>query len=60
MDNESEIEIDGVKYFSTKTFGAGCDDCSFLSDEKCMEPTAPCMPWQRGDGRDVIFVEKHP
>lgn len=58
--DESDFQIDGVAYSSVRHFRVGCDGCAFIDDDKCTEPALPCMAYQRKDGVDVIFVEKHP
>ena len=60
MDNENEFELGGKIYESedAKYHCSGCEifNCSSDLDERM----PPCHRMDRKDGRQVIFVEKHP
>lgn len=58
--SENKFNIGGVAYIATRCDGGGCDGCAFsYFDSRCVS-APPCAKEQRKDGRDVIFVEKHP
>lgn len=59
MDNENEFEFMGVAYKAVDS-ASNCDGCSF-SERAIPCISAPdCRRSYRDDGRNVIFVEKHP
>ena len=64
--NENEFEADGVIYSAQPAVRGdadgliGCDGCA-VSYRLCTEGQRPkCNRGDRLDGKDVIFVEKHP
>ena len=61
--DENEFEFEGVNLVAAIAEGvSGCDGCYF--DDKgdsCSTANRPfCYKFYRLDGRNVIFVEKHP
>jgi hypothetical protein len=59
--DENEFELNGIQYVAVEDiYNEGCDSCSFnIQNTGCaFAPT--CFEDERIDGRDVIFVEKHP
>lgn len=59
--DEDEFELNGIQYVAVEDiYNEGCDSCSFnIQNTGCaFAPT--CFEGERIDGRDVIFVEKHP
>jgi hypothetical protein len=60
--NENDVVIGCVSYVANKML-AGCAGCAFDSDtiedaRKCI--MVKCLPHQRSDKKNVIFVEKQP
>ncbi|MGL4756259.1 MAG: hypothetical protein ACRCXB_28230 [Aeromonadaceae bacterium] len=53
------IEIEGVKYKAVdhSIKDNECIGCSLRGKDACFSDDVPCMPEERGDGRNVIFVE---
>lgn len=55
--DENEFEFNGLTYVAK--CGDDCSGCSMDADDTCY--AAPrCASSERKDGREVIFVEKHP
>ena len=58
--SENKFNIGGVVYIAAKCETRGCDKCAFsYFDIRCVA-TPPCAKEQRKDGKEVIFIEKHP
>lgn len=55
---EQNAVIDGVEYITREAFGMhGCDACE-IGGFCSKEGNPPCLPWERKDQRDVIFIKK--
>ena len=64
--NDNEFYINGVKYSAVEATRSkhdnliSCDGCELERFECSMLRRPKCNKGDRLDGRDVIFVEKHP
>ena len=58
--DENEFEYEGKTYVTAPDDGEFfCGGCAFESS-RCIGIIPECRPRFRIDGRNVIFVEKHP
>ena len=60
---KGNIIIDGVKYKAKNVIRAGhCDGCALEKEGRLSDfcNASPCLPFERQDGREVIFVEAKP
>ena len=60
MMSDNELELDGKTYVAVDhpESDVECIGCDLYDKRGCFEDEVNCMPDERSDGRNVIFVEK--
>lgn len=62
MCNDDEIEMDGKTYTAVDhpESDVECIGCDLYDKHACFREGVNCIPDERSDGRNVIFVAKQP